>query len=217
MRISTGIPGLDQILHGGLLPARTYLVYGEPGTGKTTLGLHFLSCDPATSLFISFNQTAERIRCDAESLKLDIANLAILDFMPPAETFAEMQIYDIFSPAEVEREPLSRQISTVIEDKNPKRIFIDGFGSFRSLASDAFQHRRLAQSFFRFATMRGGTLLIASEEKDCARDVDGVILLVSGPEGRSVRVTKLRGSDFHAATYPMRLSSEGLDISLSVA
>jgi circadian clock protein KaiC len=217
MRISTGITGLDNILQGGLLTGRTYLVYGEPGTGKTTLGLHFLSCDPASSLLISFSQTADRIRSDAESLNLDITDLTILDFIPPAETFAEMQIYDIFSPAEVEREPLSRQISTVIEEKNPKRIFIDGFGSFRGLATDAFQHRRLAQSFFRFATMRGGTLLIASEEKDCARDVDGVILLASGPEGRSVRVTKLRGSDFYAGNHSMRLSSEGLDISLSAA
>src|SRR5689334_11933497 len=146
MRISTGIAGLDQILYGGLLPARTYLVHGEPGTGKTTLGLYFLSCDPGSSLLISFSQTAERIRSDAASLNLDIANLTILDFIPPAETFAEMQIYDIFSPAEVEREPLSRQISSVIEEKSPKRIFIDSFGSFRSLAADAFQHRRLAQS-----------------------------------------------------------------------
>ena len=217
MRILTGIPGLDHILHGGLLPGRTYLVHGEAGTGKTTLGLHFLSCDPASGLLITFSQTAERVRSDAASLSLDLANLTILDFTPSAEAFSEMQIYDIFSPSEVEREPLSRQISKVIEEKAPKRIFVDSFGSFRSLATDAFQRRRLAQSFFRFATMRGGTLLIASEETECARDVDGVILLTSGTEGRSVRVTKLRGSDFHAGTHPMRLSSEGLDIPLSAA
>src|SRR5215468_10899268 len=212
MRISTGISGLDHILHGGLLPGRTYLVHGEPGTGKTTLGLHFLSCEPSSGLLISFSQPAERIRSDAASLSLDLANLTILDFTPSATTFAETQIYDIFSPSEVERDPLTRQISKVIEEKAPKRIFVDSFGSFRSLAADAFQQRRLAQSFFRFATMRGSTLLIASEEKECARDVDGVILLTSGTEGRSVRVTKLRGSDFHDGTHPMRLSSEGLDI-----
>jgi len=42
-RLSTGILGLDQILHGGLIPGRAYLVRGRPGTGKTTLGLHFLA------------------------------------------------------------------------------------------------------------------------------------------------------------------------------
>jgi KaiC protein len=35
--ISTGIPGLDNVLCGGLDPDRLYLVEGEPGTGKTTM------------------------------------------------------------------------------------------------------------------------------------------------------------------------------------
>jgi circadian clock protein KaiC len=42
-RSSTGIEGLDEILQGGLVPCRAYLVRGGPGTGKTTLGLHFLA------------------------------------------------------------------------------------------------------------------------------------------------------------------------------
>ena len=41
-RASTGIPGLDNILGGGLTPDRLYLVEGTPGTGKTTLALQFL-------------------------------------------------------------------------------------------------------------------------------------------------------------------------------
>ena len=41
-RLSTGIPGLDNVLCGGLDAERMYLVEGEPGTGKTTLALQFL-------------------------------------------------------------------------------------------------------------------------------------------------------------------------------
>ncbi|PPT09590.1 KaiC [Geitlerinema sp. FC II] len=41
-RLSIGIPGLDRILHGGLISGGAYLVRGGPGCGKTTLGLHFL-------------------------------------------------------------------------------------------------------------------------------------------------------------------------------
>jgi circadian clock protein KaiC len=41
-RISTGTEGLDLVLNGGLTPARTYLLEGAPGSGKTTLGLQFL-------------------------------------------------------------------------------------------------------------------------------------------------------------------------------
>ena len=41
-RLSTGTPGLDLILGGGLTPARVYLLEGAPGSGKTTLGLQYL-------------------------------------------------------------------------------------------------------------------------------------------------------------------------------
>ena len=41
-RTSLGIPGLDDILGGGITKDRVYLVEGTPGTGKTTLSLQFL-------------------------------------------------------------------------------------------------------------------------------------------------------------------------------
>jgi len=40
--LSTGIPGLDELLRGGLTRDRMYLLEGTPGTGKTTLALQFL-------------------------------------------------------------------------------------------------------------------------------------------------------------------------------
>ncbi len=60
MRLSTGIAGLDEILGGGLVPARAYLLRGGPGAGKTTIGLHFLTCgDPRVEkpLFITMGET----------------------------------------------------------------------------------------------------------------------------------------------------------------
>ena len=41
-KVATGVPGLDDVLGGGLPRGRLYLVEGDPGTGKTTLGLQFL-------------------------------------------------------------------------------------------------------------------------------------------------------------------------------
>ena len=41
-RVSTGITGLDHLLGSGLPPQRVYLIEGDPGSGKTTLGLQFL-------------------------------------------------------------------------------------------------------------------------------------------------------------------------------
>jgi RecA/RadA recombinase len=41
-RVRTGVAGLDEILHGGLIAQRLYLVDGNPGCGKTTFALQFL-------------------------------------------------------------------------------------------------------------------------------------------------------------------------------
>ncbi|MDK2983236.1 MAG: hypothetical protein PWP19_714, partial [Thermococcaceae archaeon] len=41
-RISTGVKGLDDLIGGGLIPGRVYVVTGPPGSGKTTLGIQFL-------------------------------------------------------------------------------------------------------------------------------------------------------------------------------
>ena len=41
-KLGTGVPGLDDILGGGLPPNCMYLIEGNPGVGKTTLALQFL-------------------------------------------------------------------------------------------------------------------------------------------------------------------------------
>src|SRR5690242_893639 len=43
-RLSTGIPDLDALLGGGLLPGTLTVVAGATGIGKTQLGLHFANC-----------------------------------------------------------------------------------------------------------------------------------------------------------------------------
>jgi len=45
--ISTGVPGLDDVLSGGLTANRLYLLQGRPGSGKTTLALQFLMAGAA--------------------------------------------------------------------------------------------------------------------------------------------------------------------------
>ena len=41
-KAGTGVPGLDDILAGGLQRGRVYLIEGSPGTGKTTIATQFL-------------------------------------------------------------------------------------------------------------------------------------------------------------------------------
>src|SRR5712691_6075877 len=42
-RVSTGFPGIDRVLGGGLVPASVVLLAGEPGIGKSTLLLQLMA------------------------------------------------------------------------------------------------------------------------------------------------------------------------------
>ena len=214
IRLSTGIEGLDQILHGGLIAGRVYLAHGHPGTGKTTLGFHFLAAEakPGGNLLITFDQPEDHLRSDARTLGLSMDHVFVLDLTPPPETFSAMQSYDIFSPAEIEREPMTVEIAKAIRDTNVQRVFVDGFDLFRQLATVAFNYRRLIQSFFRFATHAGATVLVASETRDFIGDADAVIHLGLEDSGRNVRILKYRGSDFQSGNHSMRLTSHGIHI-----
>jgi circadian clock protein KaiC len=78
-RLSTGISGLDEVLHTGLLSGRAYLVRGGPGTGKTTFGLHFLAAGIAKGeqvLYITLGEPAEQIRLNAEQLGFNSQEIA---------------------------------------------------------------------------------------------------------------------------------------------
>jgi CheY-like chemotaxis protein len=41
-RMPTGVPGLDEIMRGGLPRNYVYLIQGDPGSGKTTMSMQFL-------------------------------------------------------------------------------------------------------------------------------------------------------------------------------
>ncbi|MEJ5348570.1 MAG: ATPase domain-containing protein [Desulfosoma sp.] len=109
-RISTGIPGTDTVLYGGFVSTFSYLIRGGRGTGKTTFGLHFLTApqiDSETSLFITLSEPAEKIRRIGVAMGFDFSRVHILDLSPGPEFFGKIESYDIFAPAEVEREPHS--------------------------------------------------------------------------------------------------------------
>src|SRR3954468_18280144 len=69
-RLSTGIQGLDEVLDGGLPQGQIYLVEGESGAGKTTLGLQYLLAGHPRgerTLWITLSETERQLRQTAQS------------------------------------------------------------------------------------------------------------------------------------------------------
>ncbi|HET8846446.1 MAG TPA: ATPase domain-containing protein, partial [Ktedonobacteraceae bacterium] len=189
--------------------------------GKTTLGLHFLRAGAAkgeSCLFITLGEPEAELRANAEALGFDLTNIHFLDLSPNASFFTEMQSYDIFSPAEVEREPVTQQILDHISEIHPQRVFLDAMTQFRFLATDDFQFRKQVLSFLRFLVEQQATVLFTSEgsatnpDDDLQFMSDGVIHLQFSPQGRSLSMTKFRGSDFQSGFHVIRLTDHGMEV-----
>src|SRR5688572_22234845 len=93
-RVQTGIPGLDEVLHGGFVPERAYLLRGGPGSGKTTLGMHFLGDGVKKgekTLFINLGESEKQLRHSAELLGFNLKDVTFLDLSPTPDFFSQVQ------------------------------------------------------------------------------------------------------------------------------
>ena len=98
-RLSTGISGLDEILKKGLIARRVYLVRGGPGTGKSTIGLHFLENGAALNekvLFITLGEPEEQLRKNAASLGFDLKDIHFLLTSRKVQSFQPFGVTCLF-------------------------------------------------------------------------------------------------------------------------
>lgn len=220
-KISTGVGGLDEILTGGLIPCKSYLIKGGPGTGKSSFGYHFLERaikDGEDALYITLGETRENIIDNAAQLGIDLSKANFLDLTPDEDIYRNSKTYSVFSAAEVEQEPIVKSIVEAVEKHNPSCVFLDSITMLRSVNQDPFQMRSMALSFIQFICNSGATLLITSEAYDQSTDkeaafwVDGIINLEYSTEWRKVSVSKYRGSDFLHGNHAFKIHDNGLKV-----
>jgi circadian clock protein KaiC len=114
-----GIPGLDDILLGGLRRNRLFLIEGEPGTGKTTLALQFLLEGARTGekgLYITLSETEEELREVALShgWSLDRA-VDIFELLPPENLLDETQQQSLLYSSDLELGETTKRIFEAME------------------------------------------------------------------------------------------------------
>lgn len=228
-KIRTGIAGLDEMLGGGLIEGRPYLIAGGPGAGKTILAMQFLiegTRNREKGLYISLEESAKQLREDMATFGWNLDLIKIVD------TTHELSLdkWLIKSSSVVSKPEFTLQnLVKIIEEKlntyGPKRIVIDSITSIRLLYENKSDMRREILSLMGFLSRSGCTSMITSEtgtDYETSKLLmeeflaSGVIKLHTterkGEIINAISIEKIRGSDFDKHIRPMKISNDGITV-----
>jgi circadian clock protein KaiC len=224
--VSTGNDGLDEILEGGLLAHRLYLIEGSPGSGKTTLAFQFLLEGVRRGesvLHFTLSESTEEIQAIAASHGWVLDGVAIRELMPTTGSLAPGEQYTVFHPSEVELSETTRKILEEVKRDQPTRLVIDSLSELRLLSGDALRYRRQILALKQFFVGQRCTVLVLDDLTTSERDLQvqsiahGAIMLQQaqtsfGTLRRRLSVTKLRGSDFRTGYHDYAIRRGGLEV-----
>jgi circadian clock protein KaiC len=220
---ATGIEGLDDILRGGLPRDRLYLVAGDPGTGKTTLGLQFLLEGARTGergLYVALSETRDELEATARSHGWSLDALEVFE-LPAEDMLDPSHDTSVFHPSEIELNERASEILARVAAVNPTRVVFDSLSEMRLLAQSSLRYRRVVLMLKRHFVGRHCTVLLLDDRTGEGGDLHlesiahGVIRLERldrqyGKERRRIKVTKLRGVDFRDGYHDFRIRTGGV-------
>jgi KaiC/GvpD/RAD55 family RecA-like ATPase len=188
-RASIGVPGLDRMLGGGLLPGRPYLITGGTGSGKTILGLSFLVEGLRRGeevLLVAVDEPPNEIAENVRPFGWDLNAVATLDANPGLRAIRRMgdvqeirALSDLKSMRDLsgENRPAAQAEDISIQSihlklrqqmngRNFRRVVVDSITSIRRFAlkitADAQADRTEIQSLLRFLSEQDVTTLITA-------------------------------------------------------
>ena len=218
----TGIPGLDDILCGGLPRGHLYLLVGEPGAGKTTLALQFLLAGVArgeTCLYIALSETRRELDEVAASHGWQTEGLVIHE-LSTAEKAPE-DGSPLFDPGELDLHETTTSLLDAVERLRPSRVVFDSLSELRMLAHNAQRYRRQVLGLRDYFAGRNCTVVLIDDERSESTDMQlrtvahGVVVLEQltpeyGVDRRRVRVAKLRGVKYRGGFHDFVIDRGGV-------
>ena len=186
-RVSTGVKEIDIMLHGGLLPGKPYIVAGNPGSGKTTLGLQFLMDGikhGESVIYVTLFKPPNEIKQNYSEFRRYLNKILIYDAISDVMTYEKVPVKDIASVrAVVPIESISEKIRkspefnrvivsfTALQSglklemmkRRYDRIVIDSITALRYFCMEGVNPEIGIQSFIRFLSELNATSLILAD------------------------------------------------------
>ena len=225
-RASTGIQGLDDILGGGFLCNRLFLVEGMPGSGKTTLAFQFLMAGVRAGervLYVTLSETEDEIHSVAESHGWNLDGITMRELVPSTDPLLFADQYTVFHPSEVELSETTKKILADVEKLKPTRVVFDSLSELRLLAGNALRYRRQILALKQYFAGRKCTVLLLDDLTAASNDLQvqsiahGSLLLehtlpAFGALRRRLSVSKMRGSAFRGGYHDYVIRRGGLEV-----
>jgi circadian clock protein KaiC len=220
------VPGLDDILNGGLPRTCLYLVEGNPGVGKTTLAMQFLlegRRNGEKCLYVTLSESREELDAVAVSHGWDLSGLEVIELSAVESAIGTKGPTTLFQSAEVELAQLVKLFMERIERDRPARVVLDSLSEMRLLAQSPLRYRReilrLKQRLGEF----GCTVLLLDDRTSQGSDVQvhslvhGALSLNAAPLKygvfrRTLSVTKVRGVHFREGNHDYVIEKGGVRV-----
>ena len=216
-RVQTGIPSLDKLIEGGLVRGDTTIVAGQPGTGKTTLGLQFLvhgavKCGD-NGVYASVIESGEKLKRNARRFGWDLEAL---------EKEGRLQLVSLQSTMKA---GVSTALETVLEALHTvkaRRLVFDSLSALMTAFESTAEARSLLHIMLKFLEAANCTTLMISEVPWGKQQLgtsfeeflgDGLIVLESSFDNSRVRrriyIPKMRGTENRLEGYDYYITREG--------
>lgn len=215
-RIPSGIPGLDDILHGGFVRGSVTIVQGAPGAGKTVLANQFAFDTAARGGKVLY------LTLLSESHGRLLAHLASMDFFDASTVSARVRYVSGFDT--LEREGIKgvlRLLATEARSLGADAIVLDGLFVLEETAESTREFRKLINALSLQAEVMNCTVLLLtnSNRPDSSPEytmVDGWIELSRSLHeyraSRSLQVHKQRGSGFRSGLHTLLIDGRGITV-----
>lgn len=223
----TGIPGLDDVLSGGLRRGRLFLLEGAPGAGKTTVATQFLmdgSTKGERGLYITLSETEAELREGAQShgWRLD-EHIEIYELVPPESLLDDQQQQSLLYSSDLELGETTQRIFDAMERARPDRVVLDSLSEIRLLAQSSLRYRRQILALKHYFSKHGATVLMLDDmttetnDKTVHSVAHGVIRLEElspdyGAERRRLRVVKYRGQRYRGGFHDFVIATGGIRV-----
>ncbi len=225
-RSKTGIPGLDEVLSGGFLPNRLYLIDGNPGAGKTTFALQYLLEGVRageTCLYVTLSESRHELLTGAQSHGWTLDGIEIVELVADESELQEDQELTMLPASEIELGATTRKVVDAVERLNPSRMVFDSLSELRLLAQSSLRYRRQILALKQLFIGRRCTVLMLDDRTAEGPDMQlhsiahGVVALDSktpayGKVRRELQVLKFRGSEFGSGLHDFVIRRGGLTV-----